>query len=552
MKTFIRIVFSACVFLSGSFLYSQSKYKWSDEKYQRITVFFTNDVHGGITATEATFMNPDFPPIIGGGGSAANLITTYRKIAEEKKWGILLLDQGDMFQGTLLGTRTAGDAVFDYMNYIRYDLATLGNHDFDMGKANVIKLAEKAEFPILAANIIDKSTGEIADFVKPYLVKEYMGIKIGILGLATRSTVAMSYPKHIEGLDFLPEIPVARKYVKILREDEGCDFVIVSSHSWLDYWPEEGYKNLLKGKKEGKDFDKATATCIEIAHFVPGIDLMFGGHVHKGHDKPWVEPDNHTLLIQSFANSSSALGHINLYFNRNDKSFVGYDFDNDRGAMMTLFLDEFWPDKEIFNKIAERQKIVEKGFDDIIGQNAGPLTRGTGESTMGNLVVDAMREEVKADIAMSNYGGVRAEMKSGPVTQRDVFKVMPFDNKIVVIKVNGAFIKNLLEDRVAGNSTGVLVSGMRVVADKNLPNGERITVLEIGGKTYNPETVYTLAISDYLAEGNSGFQMVRTVDEQFFAHTGIAIRDAMINYFREHTPVNPKLDGRFKTIKKAN
>lgn len=531
---------------------AQRNYKWSDEKYQRITVFFTNDVHGGVTATEATFINPDFPPMIGGGGSAANLITTYRKIAEEKKWGILLMDQGDFFQGTLLGTRTGGEAVIDYMNYIRYDLATLGNHDFDLGKENVIRITERAEFPFLAANIIDKNTGEIASFVRPYLIKEIMGIKIGIIGLATRSTLAMSYPKNIEGLDFLPEIPVARKYVKKLREEEGCHFIIVSSHSWLDYWPDEGYKNLLKGKKEGKNFETSTASCIDIAHFVPGIDLIFGGHIHKGHDKPWVEPDNHTLIIQSYANSSAALGHINLYFDRKTKTFVGYDFDNDRGAMLTLFQDEFWPDQTIYQRIAEQQREVEKGFDDVIGYSQGPLTRGTGESTMGNLVVDAMKEEVGADVAMSNFGGIRADIKAGAITQRDVFKVMPFDNKIVVMKVSGEFLKQLVESRVAGNSTGMLVSGMRVIADKNLPDGDRVKVLEINGKPVEPQTVYALAISDYLAEGNSGFQMLLQISEEHIAQTGIAIRDAIVRYVSKHSPIKPALDGRFKLIKKQS
>jgi 2',3'-cyclic-nucleotide 2'-phosphodiesterase (5'-nucleotidase family) len=284
---------------------------------------------------------------------------------------------------------------------------------------------------------------------------------------------------------------------------------------------------------------------------VPGIDLMFGGHVHKGHDKPWVEPDNHTMIIQSYANSSSALGHINLYFDRKNKSFVGYDFDNDKGAMLTLFLDEFWPDKEIFNRIATRQKEIEKGFDDVIGHNEGPLMRGLGESAMGNLVVDAMMEEAKTDLAMSNFGGIRAEMKSGAVTQRDVFKVMPFDNKIVVMKVSGSFIKDLIEERVAGNSTGMLVAGLRVVIDKNLPNGERVTSLEIGGKPYDPDHIYLLAISDYLAEGNSGFQLLLKVDEQYIAQSGVSIRDAISNYIRAHTPIKPNLDGRFKIIKKS-
>lgn len=539
----LTLVFASSVF-------AQKKYSWPDDQYQKITLIFTNDVHGGITLTEASFINPDFPPIIGGGPSAARYINLYREKALEKKWGVLLLDQGDWFQGTLVGTRSGGSAVFDYMNMIQYDAAVIGNHDFDMGKDNVVKLVEKAQFPVLAANIIDKSTNSIADFVKPYLIKELYGIKIGIIGLATRSTKIMSYPKHIEGLDFLPEIPVARKYVKKLREEEGCDFIILATHSWLDYNPAEGYANLLKDKAKNKDFETGTASAIEIAHFVEGIDVILGGHIHKGHDKPWEEPDNHTLIIQSYANSSSSLGQINFYFDRRTKTFAGYDFDNDKGAMLTLFADEFWPDQVFYDSIVVLQRQYEKGFDDVLGVSEEPLTRTAGESTMGNVVVDAMRAEGKADVAVSNYGGIRSEIKSGTITARDVFKVMPFDNKIVLMRVNGAFIKELVEDRVAGTSNGMLVSGMKVVADKNLPDRERVTLLEIGGKPYDPDALYTLAVSDYLAEGNSGFSRLTTVNQEEIAHTGIAIRDAIINYVKAQTPLKPKLEGRFKIIKK--
>lgn len=532
-------------------LSGQNDYRWPDDKYQRVTVFFTNDVHGGIVNTEATFINPEFPPIIGGGASAAKYISTVRRLAEERRWGVLLLDQGDIFQGTLLGTRTGGEAVIQYMNLIRYDAMAVGNHDFDLGKDNLQTIQKLANFPFIAANIVDKSTGELASFVKPYVVKEVQGIRIGILGLATRSTLTMSYPAHVQGLDFLPEIPTARRYVRILREKEHCDFVILSTHAWLDYNPDEGYAKLLEDIRKGKDFEQSPASGIEIAHFVEGIDLILTGHVHRGHNVPWEDPDTHTLVIQSFANSSAALGHINLYFDRTYKHFSGYDFDLDQGGMLTLFRDEFWPDEEMDHKIAAWQKEIEKGFDDVIGRTSESLTRRSdGESLMGNLVVDAMLKAGGADIAMSNYGGVRAEIKSGDVTARDVFKVMPFDNRVVVMKVKGSFIKDLLEDRVSGSSNGVLIAGARVVVDKNYADGQRVTSLEIGGQAYDPDAIYNLAVSDYLAEGNSGFTRLTQIEESQIAHTGIAIRDAIVQYLQENSPLSPKLDGRFKIIKK--
>ncbi len=532
-------------------LVAQYQKKWSDQDYQRITVFFTNDVHGGVVNTEATFINPEFPPIVGGGASAARYINSVRHVAEQRGWGVLLLDQGDIFQGTLLGTRTGGRAMIDYMNLIRYDAMAVGNHDFDLGKENLMEIQKLAEFPFLAANIVDKETGELAPFVKPYIVKDIHGIRIGILGLGTRSTLSMSYPAHVAGLDFLPEIPTARKYVKILREQEKCDFVILSTHAWLDYNPEEGYAKLLDGIANGKDFESVAASGIEIAHFVPGLDMVLTGHVHRGQNIPWEDPDTHTLVVQSFANSSAALGHINLYFDRSHRALVGYDFDLDQGGMLTLFRDEYWPDQALDEKITAWQKEIEKGFDDVIGRSSEPLTRRSdGESLMGNLVADAMLAGGAADMAVSNYGGVRAEIKSGDITARDVFKVMPFDNRIVVMKVSGAFIKELLEDRVAGGSNGMLVAGARVVVDKNRPDRERVTLLEIGGKPYEPDRWYNLAVSDYLAEGNSGFGRLTQIGAENVAMTGLAIRDAIIKYVQDHTPLEPRLDGRFKIIKK--
>jgi len=116
-------------------------------KLHRLTVFFTNDVHGGIIETKAEFLNPEFPPILGGGASAANIIRKVRQQAQQEGFSVLVLDAGDIFQGTLVGTLSKGKAVVEFMNKIGYDACVPGNHDFDLGKENLIELIRMSNFP---------------------------------------------------------------------------------------------------------------------------------------------------------------------------------------------------------------------------------------------------------------------------------------------------------------------------------------------------------------------------------------------------------------------
>ena len=151
-------------------LFSAEKFPTKD--YLKIVTIFTNDMHGGIDRSEASFINPDFPPMLGGGAVAGRYILQKRQEAAQNGWGFLLIDAGDFYQGTPLGTVSEGEAVIEYMNTVGYDALTIGNHDFDNGWKNLKKLAEKANFPFLATNLYRKSTGELAEFVKPYIIKE--------------------------------------------------------------------------------------------------------------------------------------------------------------------------------------------------------------------------------------------------------------------------------------------------------------------------------------------------------------------------------------------
>ncbi|MCB5269682.1 MAG: metallophosphoesterase, partial [Candidatus Cloacimonadaceae bacterium] len=188
----------------------------------RLDIMWSNDVHGGIDRAQATFMNPEFPPQLGGGASAATLIKQVRSWETPNRQS-LLVDVGDFFQGRPVGTVTQGRAVIEYMNYIGYDAMTVGNHEFDILQDDLEKTLELANFPILTCNVIDKRTGKLPWYAFPYTIVNRMGLRIGLLGFTTTDTEKMSFPENIKNITFLDEKETVSKYVKILREEELVD-----------------------------------------------------------------------------------------------------------------------------------------------------------------------------------------------------------------------------------------------------------------------------------------------------------------------------------------
>ena len=522
--------------------------KFPADEYQRITVLFTNDVHGGITRTEATYMNPQFPPKIGSGPAIARIVNTMRERGEAEGFGVLLIDEGDFFSGTPVGSKTAGASVIEYMNAVEYDLLTVGNHDFDKSHTELRKRAKEANFPFLGANIVN-TNGDIAEFLKPYIIKEVYGIKVGILGIATSVTPAMSFPDHVKGLTFLPEISTAKKWIPIMKE-EGAEFIILSTHSWTPYERDKAAAQLQEELKRGEwpDENKIGAPGMEIAVSVPGIDVMFTGHVHKGFPLPYEDPINHTLIFQNYGNGSN-LGLVNFYIHKKTKTLAGYDFEVDQTAYVTLLEDEFWVDTDINDMIEAQRAIAEEGFDEVIAVLPAPLRRANeGQSILGNLLCDAMVWAANADVAFSNYGGLRSDLEAGPLTYESLFRFLPFGNHITVFQMTGAELDELMEDRVVGNSRGMLVSGLEVVVDKRNPDRDRVTIKKIQGKTFDPKATYKIAVSDYLAEGNSGYDRLTTIPIEKRINSGLMMREALRDYIVAFGS-NAKIDNRWTMIK---
>jgi 5'-nucleotidase / UDP-sugar diphosphatase len=516
-----------------------------------LDIMFTNDIHGGIDRYAATFMNPEYPPMLGGGAAAAAYIKSIRQQSSKIRDN-LLFDDGDFFQGHPVGTMTQGKAVVEYFNMIGYDLAVIGNHEYDIGEEALMETLKDAEFPFLSCNIFRRGTDELVDYVQPYIIFEKMGIKIGVIGVTTTDTEQMSFPEHIENIEFRAAKPAVKKYVKILRQVEKVDLVFVTGHMGLPYDPEPAYEHRYAEDKEPTE-RRWGYDAQEIAHEIEGIDVLFGGHMHKGFAQAWEDPDTHTLVFQGYAYGSN-VAHVILKIDPETKTLMGYDTPAIKeGVLVTLFEDEFIGDEEIGNRIQEMQDIAEEGMDEIVGESEVYLSRvGNGpQNVIGNLVCEAMKEYADADFAFLNLGGIRADIKAGPVSYRDVFNVMPFDNQVVMMEVDGRFLKDIIEMRVSGGRHGLRVAGVEVVTNRKNDDYDRVTSLLIGGEPWQADKIYKVATTDFLLQGNAGLVMLTKVPEEQITRYEMDLREAIVDYIQNNSPVNVKIDNRWKRNDKS-
>ncbi|MBN1756340.1 bifunctional metallophosphatase/5'-nucleotidase [bacterium] len=513
---------------------------------RKLIIVHTNDVHGGVTSRPATFINPDFPPEMGSIASQLTYLKRLRERYKEKGDGLLFLDAGDCFTGTPIGSLSKGEAVIRLMNQMGFDAMAVGNHEFDAGEENLKTLSQIAHFPFLSCNIIDKDTKELVSYVKPYIIKYFFGVKVAIIGLTTAETEITTFSENVANVQFLPEAETAQKYIDKVRA-EGAEIVILLAHLGLPWDPDEAYREMLRKIDAGelKSTDKRL-NAVEVAHFTEGVDLIIGGHIHIGHRQPWEHPEKHTLVVQNYANGGS-IGTLMLKVDFEAKAIVGYEFPEYQSEIVTYFEEEFWPDPVLDSLLNTLQGEVEAGFDEVVGYTTGIITRGDAASNYaGYLVCDAMRENAGTDFAISNLGGVRAEIPGGEVTLRDLFNVMPFDNSIVVVAAPGSLMVKIFS-RVASKHQGLLISGGKLFFDPKAHQEASIVKVEVEGQTMKDDIIYTLAVSDYLIDAYN-LRYLEGFSHEIMNHTYVTIRDALTEYFRKHSPLSPEVSPRWKII----
>jgi 5'-nucleotidase len=484
-------------------------------------VLATNDFHGRLESTTPSWAE-------GRAVDGAAVLSSY--FAHERlgfAGPVVLLDGGDVMQGTPLSNLTRGRSTIDYYNAVGYSGAAIGNHEFDWGPAVLRDRLQQATFPWLAANILVAGSDTTPSWVRATALLDVDGVRVGLIGLITEETPAKTMAAHTAGLSFVSGAATMDRWVPELRR-RGADFVIVVAH-------------------EGALCNDAMTDCAGpmidwLRTVTHRPDLVVAGHTHDV-----VRTRVNGVPIIETGSWGTRYGVVDLERVSADSVDVWI-----RGTPVA-WADQVHTDASLALMVQRVQAEVGPALNRHIVTTAERIERGAGENPLGRLIADAQRWKTNAQVAIMNAGGVRAPLPAGNITWGQLYEVHPFGNMLVVLELSGAHLREALEHALRGQNTDAYVSGAVVEYDPARPPGSRVTSVRLhDGTPIRDDVIYRVTVNDFLANGiGDGFAAFAASVSQ--TATGVTDLDALIEYVRTlPQPIRAPTDTRMRAITQRN
>lgn len=503
-----------------------------------LTILHTNDTH--------SYHAPDNNGI--GGVAKQSTITSHVRSEQDN---VLLIDTGDRLTGTLFYTLYQGIDQIDVMNALGYDIVTLGNHEFDLGDEGLLELVAGWNFPVVVANA-DFSASILADAIKPYVILEVGGEQIGVIGLVRADTQFISQPS--EAIIWRDDYAnVVNEITEVLTK-QGVNKILVISH--LDIELDQALMPEYKG--------------VDIV--VGGDTHMLMSNVHEGATAAYPyrteNADGEPIVFVISRHYNQFIGRLDVVFDA-DGVIVSAEGDNIR-------LDEtIEADPSIESLVdvlfsgVEEMTLTPIGAEALENLDGERVACRIENCTVGYLVADALRWETGAQVALVNGGSIRASIPAGEITLAQVLAAQPFNNTIVQFRIDGATLREALENGVSLivlNEAGEVVradasgrflqfSGLRITYDPALEAGKRITevLVDDGAGNYVPlasGSIYSVAAFDFILGGGDGYGMLtaKAINASDYGRVAYEVFSDYLRYLGAVTDPLPNEDGRITTL----
>ena len=499
MKKLLAVLLALTMLLGVSALAEESAPLFQ----QDVMILFTSDVHCGI---ESNF----------GYAGLAMVRDAYKNAG----YHVLLVDNGDSIQGEPVGTMTTGEANIKLMNAVGYDIATMGNHEFDYGMDRFFELSKMANFPYISCNF--NKGGELQ--FAPYVIKEFDGVKIAFVGITTPKTLTSSTPKYFQDEN--------GNFIYGFFEDETGEGLYNAVQKAVDDARAEGASIVIAMAHLGNEAECSPYTYKDVIANTTGINALLDGH---SHDTDHVEMRNkarETVLRQGCGTKLEGVGYLKIAAKNGAMKAGVMMWNNDDFNATQLYQ----LDTDVTKAVAEATETLNVKLAEVVAKTDVELTINdpvavtedgkavriirNAETNLGDLCADAYRYVSGADIAFVNGGGIRVSIKEGDITLNDILKVHPFGNALCVCEATGQQILDALEfgaKDVPGEFGGFLqVSGLTYEIHTSVPSsvklddkglfagveGEyRVKNVMVGGEPLDLEKIYTLASHNYMLQG---------------------------------------------------
>lgn len=503
-----------------------------------LSVVGTNDVHGAL---------PRLPIFAG-------FVNNLRAARAAQKGAVMLIDAGDMFQGTLESNLREGADMIAAYNLLGYSAAAIGNHEFDFGpvgpavtaqrpgedpRGALLARAAEAKFPLLSANINEAATNTRVNWphVPPSTVVTLMRegdlppIRVGIIGVTTESTPYTTMPANFVGLKMVAPALALMERARELRRD-GVNLVIATMHIGSACKDTHDANDLSSCESNEELFSVLKA-------LPPGtLDIAIAGHTHAA----MAHRIAGVAVIESYS-SARAFGRIDVRFNRQGHMTALKIFEPKQMCAMGIgespvSAAECQPG-EYEGAPVVRDPAMQALVDDVMARtatarNASLHTTAKSvvwkayvkESPLGNLFADLMKAAYpEADVALTNAGGLRANLPAGPLTYGALFEAMPFDNRFALLTLTGKHLKRLVRANVTRD--GGIYSWAGLAARVECKNDQLAVSITINGKPLDEKKTYTVVTSDYLASGGDGAIGRLKLGKEATRHVDVLVRERM-------------------------
>ena len=478
---------------------------------RRLRVISTNDFHGALDP------RADAAGTRTGGASA--LAAAIQGAQRECAPGCetLIVDGGDMFQGTPMSNLGYGQRVVELYNLLGYSAAALGNHEFDWGIDTLRARMRDARFRILGANV-RYADGRDVEWIPDDTLITRGNLRIGVIGISTQMTPSTTRASNVEGLRFDPPAPIVDARARALRA-RGADVVIVVAHAG---------GNCSAGTATG-----CTGEIFTLAtQLTEKIDGIFSGHSHSA-----LDTEVRGIPIVQARSSARAIAVTDIPIGPQPTR------TGPRAEVRPVFSDSLPRIPAIDSMVDQWRASIASRIDAPIARFAVAMTRSGPQHALGNFIADAQRWAAKTDVAVMNNGGIRADLLPGLATYGTLYEIHPFANFLLRSAISGANLRAYLE-RIVSRPLNAHVSGVTVRFDPSRPAGSRITSIVMSdGQPLRDTASYTIALNDFMVTGGDALALPPGSLEPTPAN--IVDLDALIDYARSRPqPIQPPVGAR--------
>ncbi|GIV37497.1 MAG: thiosulfohydrolase SoxB [Cyclobacteriaceae bacterium] len=496
-------------------------------KATHITLLHTADIHAQLLTHDEFFIENNQVVYKKRGGFAV-LKSMIKSLRAQNPQHTMLIDGGDCFQGSGVAALSQGKAIVQLMNNMGYDLMLPGNWEVVYGKEMMMKDMFSYNCPKVCANMFHQTNDAFnGDLIfPPYYIRRFGNVKVGFIGYNDPLTPKRQSPAYSEGISFTPPEKNVAKYIRLLREYEGCHIIILLTHMGLAQQIGLANKALVKG-----------------------VDYILGADTHERVREPVAGVYTKVTEPGAFGSFIAKLDLVVEDGEIKDQSYALLDVD-----------PEQYPEDEEMKALVEKARApYREELDRVIGKTKTPLVRYyVIETPMDNLITDAIMWKFKPDIALSN--GFRfcpplvPDPKTGvaDITMDFLWSMLPVDSEAKRGTVTGKQLKDWMERELenafakdpARRFGGWVVrfKGMEVNFTINNEAGKRVNYIKVKGKPIAPDQLYTFVACE--REGDPDTTICRMEDVAKPERLGITLHSVMEEYLAKHSPVAPKLEGR--------